>query len=136
MSIAHLSHRLLRTALPRLVQRNFNTTSSKFAFSAQSLLAANMSTLPHQTTDDSVELQQKEVSDLTKLPIEKDGSFNRKASTFRNFITQDGDFTPEKGTSHHYMSYRTSINILHTGRYHLYVSYGCRKCPNDLYLGA
>lgn len=65
-----------------------------------------MSSLSHQT-DDSVKLQQKETSDLTKLPIEKDGSFNRKASTFRNFITQDGDFTPEKG------------------RYHLYVSYGC-----------
>lgn len=127
MSIAHLSHRLLRTALPTFLQCNLRTTGLKVAFSASLLSAASMSSLSHQT-DDSVKLQQKETSDLTKLPIEKDGSFNRKASTFRNFITQDGDFTPEKGTLHHYSSCRTPTNIVHAGRYHLYVSYGCRKC--------
>lgn len=41
------------------------------------------------------------------MKTETDGSFKRKASTFRSFITQDGEFTPEKG------------------RYHLYVSYAC-----------
>ncbi|CAH6719841.1 glutathione S-transferase omega-like 2 [[Candida] jaroonii] len=38
---------------------------------------------------------------------DKDGEFRRKASQFRNWITKDGEFQPEKG------------------RYHLYVSYAC-----------
>ena len=39
-----------------------------------------------------------------------DGSFKRPASSFRQFIEKGGKFAPEKG------------------RYHLYVSYACRKC--------
>ncbi|KAG2361831.1 glutathione S-transferase [Suillus spraguei] len=46
-------------------------------------------------------------SDISKLKTESDGTFKRAASSFRNFITNDGKFTPEKG------------------RYHLYVSYSC-----------
>lgn len=46
-------------------------------------------------------------SDIGKMRTEADGSFKRAASSFRNFIENDGKFTPEKG------------------RYHLYVSYAC-----------
>ncbi|OSX61179.1 hypothetical protein POSPLADRAFT_1146149 [Postia placenta MAD-698-R-SB12] len=47
------------------------------------------------------------LSDIGKMPSSSDGSFNRKPSTFRNFIEKGGKFEPEKG------------------RYHLYVSYAC-----------
>ncbi|KAJ8586796.1 hypothetical protein M405DRAFT_743032 [Rhizopogon salebrosus TDB-379] len=46
-------------------------------------------------------------SDIGKMKREADGSFNRAASSFRNFIKNDGEFLPEKG------------------RYRLYVSYAC-----------
>lgn len=46
-------------------------------------------------------------SDISKMKTEDDGSFKRKAASFRNWIQPNGDFTPEKG------------------RYHLYVSYAC-----------
>jgi len=55
-----------------------------------------MSTLPHQIQ-----------SDIGVMKVEDDGSFKRKASTFRNWIKKGGEFEPEKG------------------RYHLYVSYAC-----------
>jgi len=45
-------------------------------------------------------------SDITKWASE-DGHFRRQTSTFRDFITPNGDFTPENG------------------RYHLYVSLAC-----------
>ncbi|KDQ08593.1 hypothetical protein BOTBODRAFT_118302 [Botryobasidium botryosum FD-172 SS1] len=45
-------------------------------------------------------------SDITKWHSD-DGHFRRQQSTFRDFITKDGEFAPEKG------------------RYHLYVSYAC-----------
>ncbi|KAI0792281.1 glutathione S-transferase [Abortiporus biennis] len=54
-------------------------------------------------TTRSVERQ----ADIGKMKVEADGSFKRKASTFRNFIEKGGEFAPEKG------------------RYHLYVSYAC-----------
>ncbi|EKM50486.1 uncharacterized protein PHACADRAFT_200431 [Phanerochaete carnosa HHB-10118-sp] len=59
------------------------------------------SALPHQHTALAGQ------SDARKIPVESNGSFNRKPSTFRNWISPDGQFKPEKG------------------RYHLYVSYGC-----------
>jgi glutathionyl-hydroquinone reductase len=46
-------------------------------------------------------------SDISKMATEGDGSFKRKAATFRNYIEKGGKFEPEKG------------------RYHLYVSYAC-----------
>ncbi|OBZ67651.1 Glutathione S-transferase omega-like 2 [Grifola frondosa] len=46
-------------------------------------------------------------SDITKMKPEEDGSFKRRASSFRRFIKKGGEFEPEKG------------------RYHLYVSYAC-----------
>nr|GAT46139.1 glutathione S-transferase [Mycena chlorophos] len=46
-------------------------------------------------------------SDISKMKSSADGSFNRLASTFREFIKPGGRFAPEKG------------------RYHLYVSYAC-----------
>lgn len=46
-------------------------------------------------------------SDIGKMKVEADGSFKRRASSFRNQIEKGGEFTPEKG------------------RYHLYVSYAC-----------
>ncbi|KAI0754225.1 glutathione S-transferase [Daedaleopsis nitida] len=46
-------------------------------------------------------------SDISKSKTEADGSFQRKASSFRNSIQSGGEFQPEKG------------------RYHLYVSYAC-----------
>lgn len=48
------------------------------------------------------------LSDISKSISEPDGSFNRKPSVFRNFVEKGGQFAPEKG------------------RYHLYVSYACR----------
>ena len=62
------------------------------------LTRVNMSTgsaLPHQVEPSAKPHQQ--FSDIGKMKTEADGSFKRKASTFRNFITQDGEFTPEKG---------------------------------------
>ncbi|KAI0717001.1 glutathione S-transferase [Earliella scabrosa] len=46
-------------------------------------------------------------SDISKGVAEADGTFKRKASSFRRFIEKGGEFEPEKG------------------RYHLYVSYAC-----------
>lgn len=46
-------------------------------------------------------------SDIGKMKVESDGSFNRKAASFRDVISEDGKFAPEKE------------------RYHLYVSYAC-----------
>jgi len=46
-------------------------------------------------------------SDISKAKMEADGSFKRKASTFRNTIEKGGKHEPEKD------------------RYHLYVSYAC-----------
>lgn len=38
-------------------------------------------------------------SDLTRVPKEKDGSFNRQVSSFRDTIEKGGKFEPEKGLS-------------------------------------
>ncbi|EJC97697.1 glutathione S-transferase [Fomitiporia mediterranea MF3/22] len=46
-------------------------------------------------------------TDLTKLEREKDGSFKRQASSFRDTIVKGGKFGPE------------------SGRYHIYASFGC-----------
>ncbi|KZT24086.1 hypothetical protein NEOLEDRAFT_1157009 [Neolentinus lepideus HHB14362 ss-1] len=46
-------------------------------------------------------------SDIRKQPIEKDGSFKRPDSQFRNWIEKSGKFAPE------------------AGRYHLFVAYVC-----------
>jgi putative glutathione S-transferase len=46
-------------------------------------------------------------SDIGKMKVEDDGSFNRKPASFRDFIEKGGKFEPEKG------------------RYHLYISYAC-----------
>jgi glutathionyl-hydroquinone reductase len=48
-------------------------------------------------------------SDISKSKNEDDGQFRRKDAQFRDSITDDGKFTPEKG------------------RYRLYVSYACRE---------
>jgi putative glutathione S-transferase len=37
-------------------------------------------------------------SDITKIPIEPDGSFKRLESTFRNTIEKGGKFEPDSGT--------------------------------------
>lgn len=36
-------------------------------------------------------------SDISKMRTESDGSFKRKAASFRNFIEPNGEFAPEKG---------------------------------------
>ncbi|KAL6302668.1 glutathione S-transferase [Sparassis latifolia] len=46
-------------------------------------------------------------TDISKMKHEENGSFKRKPSSFRSFIEMGGQFAPEKG------------------RYHLYVSYAC-----------
>ncbi|KAH0826595.1 glutathione S-transferase [Lanmaoa asiatica] len=47
-------------------------------------------------------------ADIGKMKLEPDGSFNRAASSFRNWIQKDGVFAAERD------------------RYHLYVSFACR----------
>lgn len=37
------------------------------------------------------------LSDIAKMKTESDGSFNRLASVFRDFIEPGGKFAPEKG---------------------------------------
>lgn len=37
------------------------------------------------------------LSDISKMKTEDDGSFKRKASSFRNFVEKGGQFEPEKG---------------------------------------
>ena len=37
------------------------------------------------------------LSDISKGKVEADGSFKRKASSFRNFIEKGGEFAPDKG---------------------------------------
>lgn len=53
----------------------------------------NMSTLPHQTGTKTHEA----LSDISKMKVEEDGSFKRKASTFRNWVQRNGEFAPDKG---------------------------------------
>lgn len=36
-------------------------------------------------------------SDISKIKIDNDGSFKRRPSSFREFITPGGKFAPEKG---------------------------------------
>lgn len=38
-----------------------------------------------------------DLSDVSKMKREADGSFKRVVSTFRNFIEKGGQFAPEKG---------------------------------------
>lgn len=38
------------------------------------------------------------LTDISKGLAEADGTFQRKASTFRSFIEKGGEFEPEKGT--------------------------------------
>ncbi|KAI0337993.1 glutathione S-transferase [Trametopsis cervina] len=55
-------------------------------------------------------------ADISKMITEADGSFKRKDSSFRSHITANGEFTPDKG------------------RYHLYVSYACPWATRTLIL--
>ena len=72
--------------------------------------------------------------DFLKEVITKEGSFNRPPSTFRSTIEKGGQFEPEKGESCRY-GYATMLCVYLlecngcTGRYLLYVSYGCRTHP-------
>ena len=69
--------------------------------------------LPHQTDPSQHEVNKQvsgagtqtgqgheHQSDLNKMKMEDDGSFKRKASTFRNWIAADSEFAPEKGKAH------------------------------------
>ncbi len=66
------------------------------------------SALPHQLTADVAKINidtssasgqsRGTQSDISKMKLEADGSFKRKASTFRDSISLDGEFTPDKGT--------------------------------------
>ena len=68
------------------------------------------------------------LSDISKGKMEPDGSFKRKASSFRNFIEKGGEFAPEKGKLPVVCARGREINaICPAGRYHLYVSYACRE---------
>jgi glutathionyl-hydroquinone reductase len=37
-------------------------------------------------------------ADISRMKPEADGTFKRKAASFRSHITKDGQYTPEKGT--------------------------------------
>ena len=86
-----------------------NTPSCFRAFHTKS--GTTMSTLSHQTdpSQHAAKLEKtaaapadgkayQRQSDISKMTVEKDGSFKRKASTFRNWIQEGGEFVPEKGT--------------------------------------
>ena len=69
--------------------------------------------------------------DVLKGLHKPDGSFNRAPSSFRDVIEKGGRFEPEKGehkpssiSCSHVLS---SAHYAFSGRYHLFVSYGCRK---------
>lgn len=94
------------------------------------------SALPHQTdpSQHEVKLEKTAVkphevqADIGKMKVEEDGSFKRKASTFRDCISQGGKFAPEKGT-HCPLCFAFAVPYANReiGRYHLYVSYACRE---------
>ena len=70
------------------------------------------------------------LSDISKGKMEPDGSFKRKASSFRNFIEKGGEFAPEKGELPVSVNARADAIFTRSavaGRYHLYVSYACRE---------
>lgn len=76
-------------------------------------------------------------TDIGKMTVEKDGSFKRKAASFRQSIKPDGEFPPEKGP--YYRSVfvlRDELKESFAGRYHLYVSYACRKWISVLQIWA
>jgi hypothetical protein len=47
-------------------------------------------------------------SDIFRRVTEADGSFKRRPSAIRNFITQMGEFTPEKGKCNQHYTLGTS----------------------------
>ena len=69
-------------------------------------------------------------TDVLKGLHKPDGSFNRAPSSFRDVIEKGGRFEPEKGTFDlPHMLHLSSAEHIPTpdiGRYHLFVSYGCR----------
>ena len=71
-------------------RRTFRTSTVFYRVARMS--SATGSAFPHQTAK-----SHQEYSDIGKMKTEADGSFKRKAASFRNWITQDGEFTPEKG---------------------------------------
>ena len=75
-------------------------------FNTSAVMASTGGALPHQTDPSAHAVAAEKAtagqphqtySNINVMTREKDGSYNRKASTFRNFITKDGEFTPEKG---------------------------------------
>lgn len=63
-------------------------------------------------------------SDITKWASEKDGSFKRQVSKFRDAIEKGGKFAPEKGKlciGNLLRRERNLVGPFFLGRYHLYV---------------
>ena len=42
------------------------------------------------------------LSDISRMTTESDGTFKRAASSFRNFIKAGGEFPPERGTWYYF----------------------------------
>lgn len=68
-------------------------------------------------------------SDITQMKREPDGSFKRADASFRNIIEKGGKFAPEKGQFRPRVLCGDMSILRHSNldRYHLYVSYACRK---------
>ena len=65
-------------------------------------------------------------TDISQMKTEGDGSFKRKASSFRDTIEKGGKFEPERGELGRVRVCTCLLTFL-VDRYHLYVSYACRK---------
>ena len=78
--------------------------------------------------------------DVLKGLHKPDGSFNRAPSSFRDVIEKGGRFEPEKGdcdkpSSISFSHKLSSAHHAYSGRYHLFVSYGCRKSSYGILTG-
>jgi hypothetical protein len=107
--IHHVTVMLTRTLITR---RSLSLFTRHPYLRTQSTLRAVVLSHPSIVPPHFARAMTRDVShqaDIAKSQNDNDGQFRRKDSQFRDSITDDGKFTPEKG------------------RYRLYVSYACRE---------
>lgn len=87
---ARLSSHTFRSAFPRTLP---SLTAVRVVQRVN--MSGPGSALPHQQKSHEAQ------SNIGIMKTEPDGSFKRKASSFRRFIEPNGEFAPEKGTQGH-----------------------------------